>query len=135
MTAARDYSAEIVAHWAPLPVTEKSVAKFNANPEGELRFVAFYQRELVGFAAIVIANEELRACYVAPNAARQGVGKALVTQLEHAAKERGIKELRLHSSVTAHPFYTAMGYETLEWGEHVLDSGLAMACIFMRKTL
>ena len=134
-TAARDYSAEIVEHWAPLPVTEKSVARFNANPDGEFRFVADQSGNVVGFAAIVVDKEELRACYVAPSAARQGVGRALIQKLEHTAREKGLKELNLHSSIMAHAFYTALGYDTVEWGEHVLGSGVSMACVFMRKTL
>jgi len=135
VTAANDYSAEIVEHWAPLPITEKSIVRFNTNPEGELRFVADWVGEIVAFAAIVVKKEELRACYVAPSVTRQGVGRRLIRRLEQAAGERGITALHLHSSVTAHPFYTAMGYETLEWGEHVLGSGLSMACVFMRKDL
>ncbi|WP_144378052.1 GNAT family N-acetyltransferase [Mesorhizobium amorphae] len=135
ITAASDYPAEVVENWAQMPITEKAVAGFNANPEGELRFVADLHGKIVGFAAIVARKDELRACYVAPSVARQGVGRALVKQIEQAARERGLKELHLHSSVTAHAFYTAMGYETLGSGEHVLGSGLGMRCVFMRKTL
>lgn len=135
ITAASDYSAEVVEHWAPLPITEKAVARFNANPENELRFVAELEGKIVGFAAIVAQKEELRAYYVAPSATRHGVGRHLIKQLEDAAREVGLAELHLHSSVTAHAFYTAMGYETLELGEHILGSWLGMACVFMRKTL
>ncbi|MFT4182430.1 MAG: GNAT family N-acetyltransferase [Rhizobium sp.] len=135
ITAAHDYPIEVLEHWAPLPITEKAVARFNANPEGELRFVADFEGTIVGFAAIVVRKQELRACYVAPSAVRQGVGSLLIKQLEDAAREVGLKELHLHSSVTAHAFYAAMGYETLERGEHILGSGIGMVCVFMRKTL
>jgi putative acetyltransferase len=135
ITAAHDYPTEILEHWAPLPITEMAVARFNANPETELRFVAELEGEIVGFAAIVAEKEELRACYIAPSAGRQGVGRLLIKWLEAAAREAGLTELHLHSSVTAHAFYTTMGYETLERGEHILGSGIGMACVFMRKNL
>ena len=54
----------------------------------ELRFVADQNGKVVGFAAIVVDKEELRACYVVPSAARQGVGRALIQKLEHTARER-----------------------------------------------
>ena len=133
--AASDYSTEVVEQWARMPITDEAVARFNANPEDELRFVAELHGKIVGFAAIVVLKDELRACYVAPSVARQGVGRVLIEQLEQTARERGLRELQLDSSVTAHAFYTAMGYETVAWGEHVLGSGVSMPCVFMRKTL
>ena len=47
----------------------------------------------------------------------------------------GHGQLRLESSVTAEPFYSALGYQTLERGEFVLGSGRAIACVNMEKRL
>ena len=91
--------------------------------------------EPVGIGAIVVANSELRACYVLPTAARRGVGSALVAEIERVAREHGLRELHLESSVTAEPFYAALGYRTQQRGELKIAPGVAMVAITMRKEL
>jgi len=78
--AAKDYPTEVVEDWAPMPVTEKSIERFLINSDGELRLVAEIDGRIVGVGALVLANCEFRACYVAPEAARRGVGSALVRE-------------------------------------------------------
>jgi putative acetyltransferase len=133
--AAKDYPAEVVTDWAPIPVTNKSVEQLLTNPDGEIRLVAEIDGRIVGIAALVAANCELRACYVKPEAARKGVGSALVREIERIARDQGLAYLRLDSSVTAEPFYSHHGYCVLQRGEHVLNSGRRMACIKMKKSL
>ena len=65
--------------------------------------------EPVGIGAIVVSNSELRACYVAPSAARRGVGSAIVGRIEQIAREHRLNYLELESSTTAEPFYSAFG--------------------------
>jgi putative acetyltransferase len=77
----------------------------------------------------------LRACYVSPNAIRKGVGSAIIREIKHIALENGVTFLQMDSSVTAEPFYKALGYEVLEYGQHILRSGHPMACVKMRKVL
>lgn len=51
---------------------------------------------------------------VSSNYRRQGIGKALMQQVEEWARERGIKEIRLNSGGTrkeAHEFYRAIGFD------------------------
>lgn len=133
--AAADYPLEVLEEWAPLPVTEAQVAGVQRNPDGEDRFVAELEGAIVGIGALVAVGSELRACYVAPEAARRGVGTALVGALERAALSKGVAQLVLDSSLTARRFYEHLGYEVLTRGEHVLGSGRRMACLKMRKTL
>ncbi len=83
--------------------------------------------------SIIPAKNELRACYVAPGAARQGVGSALIREIERMALEHGLTWLELDASVTSEPFYAALGYEAHGRGEHMLSSGQRMACVKMRK--
>jgi putative acetyltransferase len=85
--------------------------------------------------AVVPGKAELRACYVAPGAARRGVGSALVCEIERIAREHDLTFLELDSSVTAEPFYAALAYEVRGRGKHVLGSGQPMACVRMRKDL
>ena len=135
--AAKDYPLEVIEDWAPLPVTEESVQRFLTNPDCEIRLVAEIDGTIVGIGCLVVANCELHACYVAPEAARRGVGSALVREIERIARERGLELdcLQMDSSVNAVPFYLHHGYSVRKRGEHPLKSERQMACIKMEKTL
>ena len=133
--AAKDYSLAVVEDWAPIPVTERDVERFLANPDDEIRSVAEIDGKIVGIGCLVVANCELRACYVAPEAARNGVGSALVREIERIAGDRGLAYLQMDLSVTAEPFYLHHGYSVQQRGEHTLNSGRSMASIKMAKVL
>lgn len=132
--AAKDYPQAVIEDWAPLPVTENRVARFLENPDDEIRIVAEGEGEIVGVGALVLENAELRACYVAPTAGRMGVGTALVREIEEIARRHGLGGLWLDSSLTAEPFYRALGYVAQGRGEHSLRSGRRMACVKMKKS-
>ena len=76
---------------------------------------------------------EIAACYVAPEAARQGVGKALLDAMEAAASAHGMHELRARASLNAKSFYSAFGYHVSGRGEHRFEDGTVMVVAFMRK--
>jgi len=46
-----------------------------------------------------------------------------------------LTHLEMVSSITAVPFYSALGYEIIEHGEHMLRTGRRMASVKMRKNL
>jgi putative acetyltransferase len=131
--AGRDYPPAVIEDWAPLPITDKVVERLLVNPDDEIRLVAEIDGAIVGIGAVVLARAELRACYVEPGAARKGVGSALVHAIERIARAHKLPFLELDSSVTAEPFYLALGYDVRARGEHVLGSGRFMACVRMRK--
>jgi putative acetyltransferase len=133
--AAKDYPPSVIDDWAPLPITDENVRHFLENPDKEMRLVAELNGAIVGIGALVLASNELRACYVSPDAVRQGVGSALVARIERIAREDGLTSLHVDSSVTAEPFYRALGYGIRERGEHVRRSGLRMLCVKMHKSI
>ncbi len=133
--AAEDYPQAVIEDWAPQPITEKGIAEFLANPDNEIRLVAEINSEIIGIGALVVANNELRACYVAPDASRKGVGSALVHKIESIARDHELVVLHADSSVTAEPFYRALGYAARKHGQHILRSGQRMACVKMEKRL
>lgn len=134
--AARDYPPEVIEHWAPMPVTDESVRRFLVNPDEEILLVAEIDGVIVGIGSLVVANCELRACYVAPAAARKGVGSALLREIEHIARDHGLAYLQMDSSITAEPFYLHHGYSVRQRGEHTMrPSGRTMACVKMEKFL
>ena len=134
--AVQTYPADVIAAWAgPAVVSDEAVRGFLRNPDDEIRLLAELDGQPVGLGSLVVDNTELRSCYVVPEAARMGVGSALVQEMERIARDRGLTHLELHASINAEPFYTVLGYEALERKDHVLRSGLRMAAVKMRKTL
>jgi putative acetyltransferase len=133
--AAKDYPASVVEVWAPLPITDVTIERFLTNRDHEIRLMAEVDGELVGIGVVVLNESELRACYVVPSAVRRGVGSALVGEIERVAREHGLIDLQLESSLTAEPFYAALGYRVEKRGELVLAPGVPMASVKMRKRL
>ena len=129
--AAAHYPSPVIEAWTA-PLSEE---RFLANPDQEIRLIADLDGEAVGYGALVLETGEVRACYVVPEAARKGVGTALVRELERIAIQHGVARLDLLSSVNAEPFYAALGYESTEATDHVLRSGQVMAAVKMSKTL
>src|SRR4029079_12736824 len=99
--------------------TNAAIEAFLANRDNEIRLMAEIDGEPVGIGVLVVSKSELRACYVAPSSARRGVGSALVAELERIARHHGSAYLQLESSITAEPFYLALGYMVVERGDIV----------------
>lgn len=53
---------------------------------------------------------EVMLCYVAPQAQKRGVGRALHAALESKARAWGLTSLRVHSTMVARRFYENLGY-------------------------
>ena len=132
--AAKDYPVTVIDAWAS-PTTDQAVEQFLQNPDHEIRLIAEIDKWPVGIGAIVVANCELRACYVTPAAARRGVGTAIVSEIEQIAREYQLDHLHLEASVTAERFYSALGYQVESRRQFVLREGVPMAAVQMRKTL
>jgi putative acetyltransferase len=132
-TAAADYPPEVRNAWST-PVTPERIDQYLEHAlSKQTTVVAELDGSIAGFGAIVGADNELRAVYVAAAYGRRGVGSALLRELESIAKEQGCRELHLDSSLTAAPFYLHHGYEETGRGKHSLSSGAKMACVKMRK--
>ena len=132
--ASNDYPARVIDAWAPVPIADADVQAIE-DDQTEIRLIAELDGEPVGMGAFVPQHSELRACYVAPAAARKGVGRALVNEIERRARAAGLSELHLVSSLTAERFYADLGYQVLGQTEHVLHSGARMPAVHMRKDL
>ncbi len=129
------YPEAIIKAWAPLPISKNTVEKIAANAEGEFRVVAETQGRVVGIGVLGAALAELRACYVSPDLARQGVGRAILKAIENEARAAGVTRLWLDASLNAERFYAACGYVAFSEGLHRLGCGEFMACIRMEKAL
>jgi putative acetyltransferase len=131
--AAAHYPAEVIDAWT-VPITDGDLQAFAENRHQEIRLMAEIDGAPAGLGALVVESSELRACYVVPEAARRGVGTAIVREIERLARQHGLAALELLSSLNAEPFYRSLGYQALERTELSMR-GQPMAAIRMRKTL
>jgi putative acetyltransferase len=132
--AASHYSPDVIEGWAP-SATDQDVNEIMMNADGEIRLMAELDGEVVGIGALVVPRSELRACYVAPHAARRGCGSALLREIERLARDYGVTRLELAASLNAEPFYATHGYEVRERSEVVLGNGHRMPAVWMGKSL
>jgi predicted N-acetyltransferase YhbS len=77
----------------------------------------------------------IRAFYVHPNWARQGIGKRIMQACEEAAREAGFTRMDLGSTLPGEPLYTAMGYRVVERFEIAMPGGEYLPGAKMEKSL
>ena len=75
-------------------------------------WVAEVAGELLGFAALDLANRDVWALFVKPGAEGMGAGSALHSRMIEAAQEAGIRTLTLRTSAgtRAEKFYRTSGW-------------------------
>jgi GNAT superfamily N-acetyltransferase len=119
--------ATILASWLANKTPEHIRTWFNspayavvAEQDGVIVGVA-----LLGGSGVITLN------YLLPGARFRGIGKAMLGALEEEADRRGLKELELSSTATAHQFYLSNGY--VDTGERSSMFGLSSP--IMRKAL
>lgn len=105
--AADDYTGEEIAVWADTGPSE-------FVEEDKVRFVAVVDGTIVGFSDYTPDEQRITGVYVHPDWTGEGVGSALLERIEQDARERGVTELDLLSTVTAKTFYERHGYTVVE---------------------
>lgn len=101
-----DYSDEQIEPWA----SHSSPQMFVDSMFELVRFVADSAGHIVGFADYKPDTGQITGLYVSADHQRSGYGKQLYEALEHDARKRGLERLWLESTITAAPFYEAMGF-------------------------
>ncbi|WP_454818910.1 GNAT family N-acetyltransferase [Labrys neptuniae] len=99
--------------------TPENFRSWIASPTQRL-LVAEKDRKIVSVGSATDAGE-ITLNYVSPDARFQGVSRAILSVLESYLREQGLKRSRLSSTLTAHQFYRAAGYEDVgepqTWGK------------------
>jgi GNAT superfamily N-acetyltransferase len=75
----------------------------------------------------------IRAFFVHPAYARQGIGRHIINICETAAKNNGFNSFELGATLPGVPLYTAMGYQTIERIDSILPDGELLGIVKMRK--
>ena len=77
---------------------------------------------------------KIRAFFVDPNHARQGLGRRLLHHCETEARGRGFTHFELMATVPGERLYAAEGYIAGDRSEHPLGDNLVLPLIAMRKS-
>jgi putative acetyltransferase len=102
----QDYSKAQVSAWAPVDLDINFITqKFREIDP----FVAIREGKIVGYADIQ-PDGYIDHFYCHHEFQRQGVGSMLFAILEKEARENGIVEMFSNVSITARPFFEAMGF-------------------------
>jgi N-acetylglutamate synthase-like GNAT family acetyltransferase len=118
---ASDYAAPVVelicANYAPDKVAQRLL-------ERDV-FVCLEGHRIVG--TIGLESDRLRSLFVEPGLQGKGVGARLVAHLEAHARQAGVAELQLSSSITARGFYERLGYRLIRFDERPDGSTFLMS--------
>ncbi|MEM9568091.1 MAG: GNAT family N-acetyltransferase [Cyanobacteria bacterium P01_E01_bin.34] len=77
-----------------------------------LTMVAEWDSRIVGYASLW--SNSIQAVYVDPYCGRRGIGRKLVSALEHQAKHSINPVLTVTSSLNAEPFYHSCGFHRVK---------------------
>lgn len=125
----------------------KDGSYFTATINGELAGCGGWSRRRtmyggdqrpIGDADLLDPNKDaarIRAFFIAPQAARKGVAKAIFEACQAAAKAYGFQRLELMATLPGVPFYSAIGFQKIEDKVDVLPNGVPLAFVFMQKSI
>jgi GNAT superfamily N-acetyltransferase len=78
---------------------------------------------------------KIRAIFVHPSYARQGLGSLILARAEQAAVAAGFRRFEMGSTLTGVPLYTLRGYEPVEKVAIPLPNGESLPIVKMTKVL
>ena len=93
--------------WVPEP---RSGLDWHNRLDSQTTFVAEGDNSLLGFMAL--ANDYVDFAYIRPAARGSGMFRLLYDEIEAVACRRNLNRLWTHSSLTAQPAFTAIGFRT-----------------------
>lgn len=142
--AADSYDDAVIEAWTGDEDRDPSV--YAVDDEDAVFLVADDGGGVVGFGELadgpdatasydVVADAEIGAVYVAPDRAGEGVGSALLRELETRARPRGVSTVVLTASVNAVAFYEHHGYERVERTAYAFGENASGPVVVMRKRL
>lgn len=77
----------------------------------------------------------IRAFFVHPLAARQGLGRRVLERCEREARGAGFRSAELMATLPGEPFYRSLGYRVIEPVEHKLPEGERIRFVRMGRSL
>ncbi len=77
----------------------------------------------------------IRAMFVGPNHARQGLGSTILEACESTARNEGFTRFELMATLPGVPLYRRSGYVEIEPFDVVLPDGVPLPCLRMTKSV
>jgi putative acetyltransferase len=108
-----DYTVEQVKAWAPDNIYFRDWAKVCAN---RFTYVAEMEGLIVGFGELE-TNGHIDCFYCHKDYQKMGIGKSIYAAIEAKARELKINRLYVEASITAQPFFSRLGFQTIEQQE------------------
>jgi N-acetylglutamate synthase-like GNAT family acetyltransferase len=99
--------ADTLTHWLSNK-TPQNFLTWISNPDN-FCVVAESDKSLKG-VGLLHRSGEIRLFYLSPTTLRQGLGRAIYSALEEAARRWGLEVIHLHSTPNARFFYEAQGF-------------------------
>lgn len=127
---ARDYGQEQISAWSPADVNFRDWQRICAD---RFTYVAAADQWILGFAELE-KNGHIDCFYCHKDHQRRGIGRQLYYALERKAKELELPLFTVAASITAKPFFEALGF-TLVRGQRVKCRGEFFINYFMQKSL
>lgn len=127
--ADHDGDRSILDQWLANKTPEHVRGWIEINPAGVIVGIG---PDGIGGVGAVVRDGKIVLNYVAPEARFCGVSKGLMRAMECCAAEWGHSFCSLTSTITAHPFYCAYGYQDV--GEPVASFG-GKPAFPMRRTI
>jgi GNAT superfamily N-acetyltransferase len=133
----RHYSHEVLAAWSPSPdASRRDWLADLISRDRTLSAVAVSGGDaIVGFCIAIPEHALLTALYVHPGFAGQGIGHALLREMEARCRALGLESLGLNASYNAAAFYRRCGYEESGPIAQQLTDTVSMEAIRMVKRL
>jgi putative acetyltransferase len=131
------YPPEVVQAWGADLTPDIYV---RAMEGGEVFFIAMGHIDgepvVLGFSTHRVDDaQDGASVYVRGEAARRGIGTALLRLAEEHARAHGATSIQIQASLAGVEFYKANGFNETGRGEALLMSGRSMPCVFMQKLL
>ena len=127
--ATTHYSPEQIESWS----ANKQLEKYPV--ETEYMVVALVDGVIAGYGDLRLKSNEVRAVYVDANYARQGVGSAILRNLEETAYGNGLTDLHLGASLNAVGFYESHRYAVVKRDCKMTVTGVEAPYTSMAKIL
>ena len=122
------YSPEAITYWEDIHTEEKILSDAKS---GSI-LVLESQGSIVATGTLL--GYRIGRVYVQPEKQGSGFGKLIMQELENKAKQKGLKEVKLYSSLVSKKFYDCLGYKTIR--ETFLEiKGKRLDYYDMKKTL
>lgn len=78
---------------------------------------------------------KIRAFFVAPEAARQGIGRQLLEACTEAARAAGFRQLELMATLPGVPLYEACGFTETERVTDIVPDGTPIRFVRMHRAI